>query len=36
VVLPLVAQAALAHRWYQEKFGTDYPKHRKAIIPGIY
>ncbi|MEL0238384.1 MAG: hypothetical protein VW946_02830, partial [Gammaproteobacteria bacterium] len=22
------------HKWYQEKF-SDYPKSRKAIIPGI-
>lgn len=36
VVLPLVAQAALAHRWYREKFGAEYPPERKAIIPGLY
>jgi len=35
VALPLIAQAMSAHRWYIEKFGTDYPSNRKAVIPGI-
>lgn len=33
VGLPLFAQGKLAHKWYIEKFGNDYPKNRKAIIP---
>lgn len=33
VVLPLIAQALPAHRWYLEKFGDDYPRERRAIIP---
>jgi 3-oxo-5-alpha-steroid 4-dehydrogenase 1 len=33
VALPLFAQGQIAHRWYVEKFGNDYPKNRKAIIP---
>jgi steroid 5-alpha-reductase len=24
------------HRWYQQKFGDDYPKGRKRMIPFIY
>ncbi|NCX34980.1 MAG: hypothetical protein EBX23_06415, partial [Proteobacteria bacterium] len=27
-------RALAHHKWYQEKF-SDYPKSRKAIIPGI-
>ena len=30
----LFPRALAHHRWYQEKF-NDYPKNRKAIIPGI-
>ena len=30
----LFPRALAHHRWYQEKF-SDYPKNRKAIIPGI-
>ncbi len=33
VALPLYAQGIIAHRWYVEKFGDEYPKNRKAIIP---
>jgi len=24
------------HRWYKDKFGSDYPAHRRAVIPFIY
>ena len=30
----LFPRALAHHKWYQEKF-SDYPKNRKAIIPGI-
>jgi protein-S-isoprenylcysteine O-methyltransferase Ste14 len=30
----LFPRALAHHKWYQEKF-SDYPKSRKAIIPGI-
>ena len=30
----LFPRALAHHRWYKEKF-SDYPKNRKAIIPGI-
>ncbi|MGJ8670116.1 MAG: 3-oxo-5-alpha-steroid 4-dehydrogenase [Oceanococcus sp.] len=33
VALPLIPQAILAHRWYQEKFPATYPLERKAIFP---
>ena len=23
------------HRWYQTKFGAEYPRHRRALIPGV-
>jgi steroid 5-alpha reductase family enzyme len=36
VALPLFAQAIEAHRWYNDKFGDEYPKNRKAIFPGIF
>lgn len=35
VVLPLFAQGVEAHHWYVEKFKDDYPKNRKAVIPGL-
>lgn len=35
VILPLLAQGISAHRWYLKKFGDQYPKKRKAIIPGV-
>lgn len=35
VALPLIPQAILAHRWYLEKFGDEYPPQRKALFPGI-
>ncbi len=35
VALPLLPQAILAHRWYLDKFGDDYPAERKAVIPRL-
>lgn len=32
----LVPRAAANHKWYLEKFGEDYPKNRKAVIPFVY
>ncbi|KAF5476215.1 hypothetical protein F2P56_007948, partial [Juglans regia] len=32
----LVPRASANHRWYLEKFGEDYPKGRKAVIPFLY
>ncbi|KAL6142236.1 hypothetical protein ACLB2K_060519 [Fragaria x ananassa] len=32
----LVPRARANHRWYLEKFGEDYPKSRKAVIPFLY
>ncbi|XP_057947878.1 steroid 5-alpha-reductase DET2 [Malania oleifera] len=32
----LVPRARANHRWYLEKFGEDYPKGRKAVIPFLY
>jgi len=32
----LVPRARAHHRWYLEKFGEDYPKARKAVIPFLY
>ncbi|XP_047342375.1 steroid 5-alpha-reductase DET2 [Impatiens glandulifera] len=32
----LVPRAQAHHRWYLEKFGEDYPKERKAVIPYLY
>ncbi|XP_042505372.1 steroid 5-alpha-reductase DET2 [Macadamia integrifolia] len=32
----LVPRAHANHRWYLEKFGEDYPKSRKAVIPFVY
>ncbi|KAK1373144.1 Steroid 5-alpha-reductase DET2 [Heracleum sosnowskyi] len=32
----LVPRAGANHRWYLEKFGEDYPKNRKAVIPFVY
>ncbi|KAJ6758104.1 STEROID 5-ALPHA-REDUCTASE DET2 [Salix koriyanagi] len=31
----LVPRACASHKWYLEKFGEDYPKNRKAVIPFI-
>ncbi|MCB1614616.1 MAG: DUF1295 domain-containing protein [Pseudomonadales bacterium] len=35
VALPLIAQGMGAHKWYLEKFPDEYPKERKAVIPGL-
>ncbi|KAL6987729.1 Steroid 5-alpha-reductase det2 [Sarracenia purpurea var. burkii] len=32
----LVPRAQAHHKWYLEKFGEDYPKGRKAVIPFVY
>lgn len=32
----LVPRARANHVWYLEKFGEDYPKRRKAVIPFVY
>lgn len=32
----LVPRAAAHHTWYRKKFGEDYPRGRKAVIPFIY
>jgi len=32
----LVPRARANHNWYLEKFGEDYPKNRKAVIPFVY
>lgn len=32
----LVPRAGANHRWYLKKFGEDYPKNRKAVIPLVY
>lgn len=32
----LVPRAGANHRWYLQKFGDDYPKNRKAVIPLVY
>ncbi|KAH7865386.1 hypothetical protein Vadar_005931 [Vaccinium darrowii] len=32
----LVPRARANHKWYLEKFGEDYPKNRKAVIPFVY
>lgn len=32
----LVPRAGANHRWYLEKFGDEYPKNRKAVVPFLY
>ncbi|KAL8039250.1 hypothetical protein ABFX02_10G022900 [Erythranthe guttata] len=32
----LVPRAVANHNWYLEKFGEDYPKTRKSVIPFLY
>ncbi|KAI4356021.1 hypothetical protein L6164_000075 [Bauhinia variegata] len=32
----LVPRARANHHWYLDKFGEDYPKNRKAVIPFLY
>ncbi|KAK3226215.1 hypothetical protein Dsin_006077 [Dipteronia sinensis] len=32
----LVPRARANHKWYLDKFGEDYPKSRKAVIPFVY
>ncbi|KAI9085375.1 hypothetical protein K1719_032631 [Acacia pycnantha] len=32
----LVPRARANHEWYLDKFGEDYPKNRKAVIPFLY
>jgi len=35
VVMNLGNSALDTHRWYKKKFGDDYPKYRKALIPNV-
>ena len=32
----LAPRARTHHQWYKEKFGKEYPKNRKAIIPFLW
>ncbi|KAK4396153.1 Steroid 5-alpha-reductase DET2 [Sesamum angolense] len=32
----LVPRAGANHKWYLKKFGEDYPKNRRAVIPFVY
>ncbi|XP_022867096.1 steroid 5-alpha-reductase DET2 [Olea europaea var. sylvestris] len=32
----LVPRAGANHKWYLDKFGEDYPKNRKAVIPFVF
>ena len=32
----LAPRAIKNHKWYNEKFGEEYPKNRKALIPGVF
>ena len=32
----LIPRAKAQHIWYKEKFGSDYPNHKKAILPFIF
>ncbi|KAL3531731.1 hypothetical protein ACH5RR_005252 [Cinchona calisaya] len=32
----LVPRAASNHKWYLDKFGEDYPKNRRAVIPFVF
>jgi hypothetical protein len=34
VIANLFPRAIAHHKWYKDKF-DDYPKNRKAVIPGI-
>lgn len=36
VVPQLAVQSRLAHRWYQRKFGAEYPPERRALIPWVF
>ena len=35
VIVPLFGQARNSHQWYVDTFKDEYPKERKAIIPGL-
>lgn len=35
VALTLFSTGLGTHRWYLDNFGEDYPKERKAVIPGL-
>lgn len=32
----LVPRAASNHKWYLDKFGEDYPRNRKAVVPFVF
>lgn len=34
-VTSMLPRALRGHRWYHDKFGSDYPSERKAVIPWI-
>lgn len=35
VIVPLFGQARNSHQWYVDTFKDEYPKQRKAIVPGL-
>jgi 3-oxo-5-alpha-steroid 4-dehydrogenase 1 len=34
-VTSMLPRAWRGHKWYHDKFGVDYPKERKVVIPGV-
>jgi len=36
VILNQIYSAALSHTWYTTKFGSKYPKERRALIPYVF
>lgn len=33
--IAMLPRAYKGHLWYKEKFGKDFPKDRKIVIPGV-